>query len=75
MHRSWQATEKIADVEALALYVGVQVLTGYWRVPQVCRANAAAGQQRRSLATVCLEDVEDQRNRVEGGEVAVQHAG
>ncbi|MNH41483.1 hypothetical protein D3C79_1029900 [compost metagenome] len=42
---------------------------------QVCRADAAAGQQRRRLATVCLEDVEDQRNRVEGGQVAVQHAG
>ncbi len=43
-------------------------------MPQVRRAYAAAGEQRRGLATVFLEQVEDQRNRIQGGQVAMQHA-
>ncbi|MNN40286.1 hypothetical protein D3C81_1543550 [compost metagenome] len=55
----------------LQLLLGGDACVG---MPQVRRADAAAGQQGRRLATLCLEDVEDQRNRVEGGEVAMQHA-
>ncbi|MNI80095.1 hypothetical protein D3C73_1365950 [compost metagenome] len=41
---------------------------------KVCWAYTAASQQRRCLAPLFLKQVEDQRNRVEGGQVAVQHA-
>ncbi|MNH25420.1 hypothetical protein D3C79_854140 [compost metagenome] len=72
-------TELQADVLAPGNGIGTHLqflLGGDARIgmPQVCRANAAAGQQRRGLATLLLEQVENQRNRVEGSQVAVQHA-
>ncbi|MNI24259.1 hypothetical protein D3C73_778730 [compost metagenome] len=43
------------------------------RPAQVCGADTTAGQQRLAGQTVGLEGVEHQGNRVESGEVGVEH--